>query len=578
MGQPHGVQIFPVPRSTEILGGDASLEVVEQELDPEVPPQGYRLVAGADGTRIAHSDDAGLRHALSTLAQLEAAPVGAVSISDHPDFAHRGFMLDVSRDRVPTMQTLRWLVEVLASLRYNHLELYMEHTYAYAGHDEVWAQASPLTAEEMRELDDLCEARGLELVANQNTFGHMERWLRHTTHRWRAECVDGAVSPLTGAPMPPATLAPTTGNAELAVGLVRELAANLRSPMVHVGADEPFELGQCASAAAVAERGRGAVYLEHLQRIIRPLLDDGRHVLFWGDVLRRHPELVAQLPRSGATAVVWSYEAPTDDDRLARAMGPELLEALGLPEDFHRGFASHARSFQDTGYPFWVAAGTSSWNSLLGRWTNARENILDAARVGMEMGAPGLLLTDWGDNGHLQPLTVSLLPMVAAAGAAWCAATNAAADPAPVVDRLLRVDGLGGLLAELGDVHLLSGVSSINGTSLFGALDPTRPIPLIGRGDDASHAVVQAALESALGRLMSMPEGLHRDSLLATVRLARLGAWRLARRAGAAAPADAAMAVEAARCRELQRRSWLATSRPGGLEDSLRHLPEGAAT
>lgn len=576
--------LHPAPRHVEHLGGSASYDVVAVARDATLPAQGYELVTTSGGTTIRHRDELGLRYAQQTRAQLVAGDDRrSMRIVDHPDFEHRGFMLDISRDRVPSDDTLAWLVEVLAELRYNHLELYTEHTFAYAGHDDVWGAASPLTPAELRALDDRCADAGIALVANQNTFGHMERWLRHEAHRWRAECPDGATNPFTGAPMPPATLAPTPDNATFAVDLVRELAAHLRSSMVNIGADEPFELGQCASAEAVAARGRAAVYLEHLDRLIRPLVADGRHVLFWGDVLRRHPDLVARLPEAGATAVVWCYEAPSDDTSMAAALGPDLLETMGLPDDFHLGFAAHTRSYAASGYPFWVAPGTSSWNALLGRWSNARANLLDAAVTGRALGAEGYLVTDWGDNGHLQPLIVSLLPLVYGAGVAWCADANAgsptsgvpSASTFEVVDRLSGLDGLGERLAALGDAHALTGVTTFNGSPLFAALDPTRPLPLIGRGEPAGHAAAGALLEGSLGWLGSLPisAGVHGASLLAAVRLARHGAWRLASRAGAPAPDRPSMAADIAECLDLQRAAWLATSRPGGLDDSLHHLP-----
>jgi len=563
--------MFPTPRHVERLPGGGSAVLRASELDASLPAQGYELVIGPEGATIRHADELGLRYAHQTLARLAADEVvPAMRILDHPDFEHRGLMLDVSRDRVPTNETLAWLVAMMAELRYNHLELYVEHTFAYRGHDEVWRDASPLQPEDLRWLDRLCAEHGITLVANQNTFGHMERWLRHDRYRARAECPDGAISPFTGQAMPPATLAPTPANAAFALGLVRELASHVTSRLVNIGADEPFELGQGASAGDVAGRGRAAVYLEHLERLIRPLVAEGHHVLFWGDVLRRHPDLVARLPTEGATAVVWNYEAPAEHPGLLGGLGASVLETLGLPDDAHLGFRAHARSFVETGYPFWVAAGTSSWNTLIGRWSNARANLLDAAVVGRESGAPGFLVTDWGDNGHLQPLVVSLLPLAYGAGVSWCASTNADRDAAVEVDRLLAVPGLGTLLAGLGDAHLLSGVATLNGSPLFAALDPTRPLPLIGRGDPEGHAETLAVLDAALARL----QGVEALGLEAAVRLARQGAWRLARRAGAAVPGDDGdLAADLRECVDLQRESWLASSRPGGLTDSLRHLP-----
>jgi hexosaminidase len=65
-----------------------------------------------------------------------------------------GVMLDVSRDKVPTLETpVSRLAEELAELKYNRLELYTEHTFAYRHHREVWAEASPLTGEDIRALD-----------------------------------------------------------------------------------------------------------------------------------------------------------------------------------------------------------------------------------------------------------------------------------------------------------------------------------------------------------------------------------------------------------------------------------------
>lgn len=567
--------MFPTPRQVERLPGDGSPVVRSVAADATLPAQGYELTIGREGATIRHADALGLRYAHQTLARVAAdGSVPAMRVTDHPDFEHRGVMLDVSRDRVPTNATLSWLVRTMSELRYNHLELYMEHTFAYAGHDEVWREASPLQPEDLRWLDGHCAEHGITLVANQNTFGHMERWLRHDRYRARAECPDGAISPFTGQAMRPATLAPTPANAAFALDLVRELTGHVTSPLVNIGADEPFELGQGASAADVARRGRATVYLEHLERLIRPLVAEGHHVLFWGDVLRRHPELVARLPTDGTTAVVWNYEAPAEDPGLLGRLGPSVLETLGLPDDAHLGFRAHVRSFVETGYPFWVAAGTSSWNTLIGRWSNARENLLDAALVGRDSGARGFLVTDWGDNGHLQPLVVSLLPLAYGAAVSWCAATNAAADAPGEIDRLLDAPGLGALLVDLGDAHLLSGVATMNGSPLFAALDPNRPLPLIGRGDADGHAATLALLDAALARLPNLGS----PALDAAVRLARQGAWRLARRAGAAAPGDEDdLAADLRECVDLQRAAWLASSRPGGLADSLRHLPVGPA-
>ena len=159
---------------------------------------------------------------------MEEHPAGlpGLRIRDWPDFPVRGYMLDVSRDRVPTRETLTRLVGVCSLARINHFELYTEHTFAYADHEVVWRDASPMTADDIRWLDDTCAAVGIELVANQNCFGHMGRWLAHEPYRSRAEAPDG-FEPIPGYHMAPTVLAPTPGERALRADAVRRAAPQL---------------------------------------------------------------------------------------------------------------------------------------------------------------------------------------------------------------------------------------------------------------------------------------------------------------------------------------------------------------
>lgn len=67
----------------------------------------------------------------------EPCRVPLMRIDDAPDFARRGYMLDVSRCKVPAMRELKRTVDSLSALRYNELQLYMEHTFAFAGDERV---------------------------------------------------------------------------------------------------------------------------------------------------------------------------------------------------------------------------------------------------------------------------------------------------------------------------------------------------------------------------------------------------------------------------------------------------------
>jgi hypothetical protein len=546
---------------------------LEVRPDGSLPPQGYELHVDAERAVLVHADAAGWRHGEQTVAQLRdvEGTLPAMHVRDHPDVAVRGVMLDISRDRVPTRATLARLVGILATARYNHLQLYVEHAFAYRDHGVVWREASPLTAEDLRWLDERCAANGIKLVANQNCFGHMGRWLAHDAYRHRAECPEG-VELIPGITMPPGVLAPNADNADFAVALVREQLAELRSRAVNIDCDETFELGRGASRARVEEVGLGTVYGEHLARIIRPLLDDGAAVMLWADVLAHHSSAADLLPDGDVTAVVWNYDAPDAPAPLVDGSVRAVLQELGVDLDEPTDFATRLGELPASITDPWVAAGTSSWNSLVGRLDNATANLLDAVRSGTR----GLLVTDWGDGGHHQPPSVSDPALLYGGAVAWCAETNEDVDLAAAVDRHVSLDPtgtIGRVLCSIGTVHGRTGVVARNLSPLAAALFPHQFAMTSGQADPDALADVIATLEQArddLGR--ARPEADDGATTVAELQvaigLARHGALRLAR-----PDADpAAMRADLAPLVERHREVWLAGSRPGGLDDSVAHL------
>ncbi|MGH7473910.1 MAG: glycoside hydrolase family 20 zincin-like fold domain-containing protein, partial [Candidatus Methylomirabilales bacterium] len=271
---------------------------IRLRLDPNVlsRPQSYTLTIDDTGITVLGSDEAGLFYGICTLTQLIRlhAPkspgvpltLPGLRMTDWPDFPHRGVLLDVSRDKVPTMETLIDLVDLLASWKINQMQLYMEHTFAYGGHEVVWQHASPLTGDEIEALDAVCRDRYVELVPNQNSLGHMHRWLIHEPYRRLAECPEGLVHPFSPSPEPYGLCPVDPGSLALLSDLYDQLLPHFSSGQFNVGLDETFDLGQGRSAAVCAERGVEGVYLEFLEQVHRLVTQRGRTMQFWADMIR----------------------------------------------------------------------------------------------------------------------------------------------------------------------------------------------------------------------------------------------------------------------------------------------------
>ncbi len=598
------MQLFPRPQRISITGESPGGESVDGEplgdetatgtparteptvtVNASIVPQGYELSIAAGSIEIRHADEAGLRYAKDTLGQLRNQypdRLPDLAISDWPDTADRAYMLDISRNRVPTMETLEWLVTALAACRFNQLQLYTEHTFAFQEHETVWQDASPITAEEMGELDQLCADHGIELVPCLNVFGHMGPWLRHEEYRDRAECPDGFDFPGLGSGLRPLTLAPTQDNADFALELVRELTGTVTSKKVNICCDEAFELGLGYSKELVADRGKAEVFVDHLLRIMNPLIADGYEVMFWGDMFRVNPEPIARLPQEHATAIAWQYDPPSEPGTGFGSLtsAPGLADMFGFPDDMYLGFESQTRQLSEAGYPFWVSPGTGSWNSLIGRWPSAKANLLDAVDVGLKAGATGLILSDWGDTGHMQPLSVSVLPIVYGGAVSWCAESNRDIPVAGEASRIVFGDETGllaGVLETLGGLGEQCGRTGANGSALFYDLILKPPFPVTGSITREELDGLLKQLDLAAAYVVSAtPTCNQADAikleLLAAIRLARHGAFRVGRASGLADRDDAALSRDLDKAIRLQKRAWDGRSRSGGQELSLRRL------
>jgi hypothetical protein len=402
-------------------------------------PQGYRLIIDANQISIIAHNAAGAFYAAQTLKQICRQRQGmqelaCIDINDWPDFANRGVLLDISRDKVPTMKTLSELVDLLSEWKINQFQLYTEHTFAYRNHRVVWEKASPMTGEEILALDAYCRERFIELVPNQSSFAHLERWLTHKEYVHLAERED---SPFSISPAVP-------GSIELLAELYDELLPHFSSSKFNVNCDETFDLGTGKSKEICEQKGKGRVYLDFLLKIHQLVQKHNRKMQFWGDIILHHPELISELPKD-ITAMVWGYEA-------------------------NHPFSELCPKFAASGVPFYVCPGTSSWNSIAGRTENAIQNLRNAAENGLAYGAIGYLNTDWGDNGHWQPLPVSYLGYAYGAAVSWARQSNQNCDLPRALDLHTFRDKagvMGQLVYELGNAYKEPDVLLGNQSVLF---------------------------------------------------------------------------------------------------------------
>jgi len=546
--------LLPQPKKIAYATGQLSTrglpvtEIIDGSLVAEAGDEAYAIEANADGIKLFARTPAGLRWARATLGQLLKEPtLPCLRIDDAPRFAHRGLMLDISRDRVPTMTTLLELVDLMAGWKMNHLQLYVEHTIAYAGHEEVWRAASPLTLEEISALDTHCRSRGISLNANQNCLGHFERWLVHPRYNPLAECPEGRV--MAGSHFRyPNTLCPLDPRShELVADLLGQLLPCCSGPYANIGCDEPWDLGEGRSREACEAKGRATVFSEYVTKVAETAVRLGKRPQFWCDP---HPNESDDLPRD-LVALIWGYGADSN-------------------------FSDRLQAHRSQGREAWVAPGTSCWNSFTGRTENRRENL---RRASLETDASGLLGTAWGDNGHRQPWPTTLCGFAETAEAAW---SGQPVNEEAIGQWAFGEKALGPWLSRLGrlDEELGKGERPVWGdfpTSPIGnanALWSEAHLPLHqpkGPGDVASWEEVAGRIATLRRDLEAMDSTPYHDECTLSLDLAQWTTDRaLSRRSGLTDEAHHGLAEPLQHIIASHRRQWLQRCRYGGLEDSTR--------
>jgi hexosaminidase len=348
--------------------------------------EGYILLATPNEVIVAGKTLAGTFYGLQTLKQLVRgeganASIPGVKIVDWPTMRWRAVSDDISRGPVPTLDYIKRQLRTEAFFKLNMHSFYMEHTLASESHPLIGPPGGSLTPADIRELVAYARRFHVELVPEQQTFGHLHKALRLEKYADLAETPYGDV------------LSPQQeGSYKLVADWYAELNELFPSRFFHIGADETFELGEGQSREATRARGVGAVYFEHLNRVRDVLKPYNRRLMFWGDIALHHPDLIGSIPKD-MIVMNWQY---------------------GVRDDF----ANSINPFKDAGLEQFVCPGAQNWNQVFPNLEAATRNISVFVRDGQKANAMGMMNTTWDDDGE-SLFEMTWYPIVLGAAASW---------------------------------------------------------------------------------------------------------------------------------------------------------------
>lgn len=401
--------------------GFISLHIADSDASEEAGiPGAYTLTIDIDGIAITGCDFEGVRNGVQTLRQLirqNGAVLPVLQIEDAPAYRIRGYYLDATRGRVPTLTWLKQWADKLCLYKYNQLQLYIEHTFAFDGMSETWRGSSPLTPADILEFDQYCANLGIELVPSVSTFGHQYVAMRTQELRELGEFPEDADRPFSFIErMRHHTLNVADDRAfAFSTQLVDSYLQLFRTKRFNICADETFDLGKGQSKQEAQRVGVATLYATYVGKLCEHLSQQGREPMFWGDIAIEMPEILETL-QNNVTLLNWQYDPEATDEKI------QLVAKAGAKQI--------------------VCPAVWGWNALLPRIDDAWNNIARIARYGLDCGAEGMLVTDWGDFGHVNDPRMAVPGMIFGAQYAWNPAGDSSGDTAEndLLARVSRVE------------------------------------------------------------------------------------------------------------------------------------------
>jgi hexosaminidase len=359
--------------------------------------ESYSMDINDHGIFIKGSKKGGVLYGVQTLRQIistKGAVLPTLRINDGPEIPNRGFYHDVTRGRIPTLDSLKKLADKLSHYKLNQLQLYVEHSFLFSELSEVWRDDTPLTAEEILELDEYCKKLNIELIPSIASFGHLYKLLSTKTYSHLCELEDSDKSDFSFFDrMQHHTVDVTNEESfEVIKYMIEEFMPLFSSNHFNICSDETFDLGKGKSKALAEAIGTDRVYVNFLKRLCDLIISHKKRPMFWGDIILGEPSALKELPEE-VICLNWGYSPDEKED--------------------------NAKKIYEIGATQYLCPGVHGWNHIINRNDYGYNNIKSMCDYAKRYHAIGVLNTDWGDFGHINHPEFSTAGLIYGAAFSW---------------------------------------------------------------------------------------------------------------------------------------------------------------
>lgn len=302
---------------------------------------------------------------------------GSFKIVEEPQFEMSGAMIDVSRNAVLTVGSVKKTIEMLAVMGLNVLMLYTEDTYTVEKYPYFGYMRGRYSYEELKEIGDYADLFGVEVIPCIQTLAHLEKFLR-----WResGQLKDTSSVLLVG----------EEKVYEFIEEMIKSATAPFKTNRIHLGMDEAWDLGLGAYLRKHGYRRRHDLMSEHVARVIKITEKFGLKPMIWSDMYFR---------LGSKTGEYYDENAEIPDDIVKKVpKGLQLVYWDYYHEDpalYGKFIDLHKRLSNDIIF----AGGVWTWHGLVVNYRKTFDATNAALLACKQKGIKEVFATMWGDNG-----------------------------------------------------------------------------------------------------------------------------------------------------------------------------------
>ena len=294
--------------------------------------EGIRVYGDKSGAVILYQEQVQFFRALGLLLE-HLKSEEPFDISESPNFKTIGTMVDVSRNAVLTVESVKTLLETIAIMGMNMFMLYTEDTYEMEKYPYFGYMRGRYTYEELKELDDYADALGIEMSPCIQTLGHLFaalKWDACSTLRDTDDIL----------------LVDDEQTYQFIEDMIRAASKPFRSKKIHIGMDEAYGIGLGSYLSKHGYRPTFDLMCEHLERVKGIAAKYDLEPIIWSDMFfqaasSQHSyydtevvfteELVEKVPKDVMLAY-WDYQHESQEHyekmiQKHRGLGNDLLFA-----------------------------------------------------------------------------------------------------------------------------------------------------------------------------------------------------------------------------------------------------------